>query len=96
MTVKHNRVELSFDHTGSGLVSKDGLPLKHFAIAGKDDKFIWANAEIRGMKVIVWNENIKEPVAVRYAWADNPYGANLFNSDGLPASPFRTDEESKK
>jgi sialate O-acetylesterase len=96
MTVKHGKVELSFDHTGSGLVSKNGLPLKHFAIAGKDGRFIWANAEIRGNEVIVWNDKIKEPVAVRYAWADNPEGANLFNADGLPALPFRTDGESKK
>lgn len=65
--------------------------LKHFAIAGADRKFVWANAEIQNDTVIVWNDQITDPVAVRYAWADNPAGANLYNRDGLPASPFRTD-----
>ena len=56
-----------------------------------DKKFLWAKAKITGNKVIVWHDDIAEPVAVRYAWADNPEGANLYNREGLPASPFRTD-----
>ncbi len=72
---------------------KNGNSLKEFAITGKNKKFVWAQAEIKGDKVIVWNKNIKKPVAVRYAWADNPENANLFNKDGLPASPFRTDKK---
>lgn len=59
-------------------------------IAGADKKFVWANAKIEGNHVIVWNDDVKSPVAVRYAWADNPEGANLYNKDGLPASSFRT------
>jgi len=66
--------------------------LKYFAIAGADKKFVWAKAKIQGNKVIVRNDDIANPVAVRYAWADNPEGANLYNKEGLPASPFRTDE----
>lgn len=90
MKVKGHRVTLSFEEVGSGLVAKDG-PLKQFAIAGKDKKFVWAQAEIKGNKVVVWSEEVDKPVAVRYAWADNPEGANLYNEEGLPASPFRTD-----
>jgi sialate O-acetylesterase len=63
-----------------------------FAIAGPDKKFVWAKAKIEDDKVIVWNDDIPNPVAVRYAWADNPEGANLYNKEGLPASPFRTDQ----
>lgn len=83
---------ISFKNIGSGLVVKGGGDLKYFAIAGADKKFVWANAKIEGDHVIVWNDNIKTPVAVRYAWADNPEGANLYNKDGLPASSFRTDQ----
>jgi sialate O-acetylesterase len=60
--------------------------------AGPDKKFVWADAKIKGKKIIVWNDSITNPVAVRYAWADNPDTANLYNKAGLPASPFRTDE----
>ena len=70
---------------------KYGYP-KAFAIAGVDQKFYWAKAEIKGDKVIVWSEKVANPVAVRYAWADNPGDANLYNKEGLPASPFRTDK----
>lgn len=83
-----NKLVLSFTHTGSGLVAKDGQGLQHFAIAGKDGKFKEAKAEIRGNQVVVWHDAIEQPVAVRYAWADNPQGANLYNKEGLPASPF--------
>ncbi|MGK9476045.1 sialate O-acetylesterase [Melioribacter sp. OK-6-Me] len=91
MEIDSNKIIISFSHTGSGLVCK-GDELKHFAIAGTDKKFVWAKAAIKGDKVIVWSDEIKNPVAVRYAWADNPEGANLYNSEGLPACPFRTDE----
>jgi sialate O-acetylesterase len=91
MKVKGNKIELSFSNCGSGLTANNGKELKHFAIAGADKKFNWAKAEINKNKVIVWNENIPYPVAVRYAWADNPEGANLYNKEGLPASPFTTE-----
>lgn len=83
-----NKLIISFTNTGSGLLAKDGAPLKHFAIAGKDKNFVWAKAQIKGYKIIVWSDTINEPVAVRYAWADNPEGANLFNKAHLPAVPF--------
>lgn len=85
---KGNKLVLRFTNIGGGLVSKDGGALKHFAIAGSDRKFVWANAQIKGNKVIVWSDVIRDPVVVRYAWADNPEGANLYNKAGLPASPF--------
>lgn len=92
MEIKGNKVILSFKNYGSGLQAKGGDDLKHFAIAGADKKFVWANAQIKGNKVVVWSEKVAKPVAVRYAWADNPEGANLYNKEGLPASPFTTDE----
>ncbi len=91
-----NKIILSFRHTGSGLMPKAGEPLKYFSIAGKDSRFVWANARITGNKIIVWSDQISKPVYVRYAWADNPEGANLYNKDGLPASPFRTDTHSQR
>lgn len=91
MKIKNNRIILTFDHTGSGLTTGDGKALKEFAIAGVDRNFVWARARIRGNRVIVWSNEVKNPVAVRYAWADNPENANLINQEGLPASPFRTD-----
>jgi len=74
------------------LASNDGEELSEFAIAGADKKFFWAKAKIEGDRIIVWNEEIKDPVYVRYAWADNPVNPNLYNKEGLPASPFRTDQ----
>ncbi|MDF1559675.1 MAG: sialate O-acetylesterase [Bacteroidales bacterium] len=91
MTIKRRRIILSFDNTGYGLMVKGDGKLQQFAIAGADMDFIWAKAKIRGDKVIVKGRKIRHPVAVRYAWADNPEGANLFNLEGLPAAPFRTD-----
>ena len=88
--IEDGRVRLHFDHIGEGLVAKDG-PLKQFAIAGDDRKFVWADAEIDSGMVIVHSSAVPRPAYVRYAWADNPAGANLFNSAGLPAAPFRTD-----
>jgi len=92
MSVRGNSVELTFTNCGSGLVSKDGKALRQFAVAGADKRYIWANAKIEGNKVTVWNDKILKPVAVRYAWANNPEGANLYNGEGLPASPFGTNE----
>jgi sialate O-acetylesterase len=89
--VKGDTAVISFDNVGSGLCVKGGDSLRHFAIAGSDREFVRARAIIRDNKVIVWNDTVSNPVAVRYAWADNPGGANLFNREGLPASPFRTD-----
>jgi sialate O-acetylesterase len=91
-TIDGNKIIVSFSNTGSGLISIDGEPLSQFAIAGADKKFVWANARIEGNKVIVWNDAITQPAFVRYAWADNPEDANLFNKEKLPASPFRTDK----
>lgn len=85
-----NKIIIRFDHTGSGLVTNDGEDPAEFAIAGADKKFVWAKAKIEGNTIIVWNEEIKDPVYVRYAWADNPVNPNLYNKEGLPASPFRT------
>ncbi len=84
---------VSFTHKGSGLMVKDRYGyLKGFALAGPDKKFHWAKAEISDGKVIVSSDEVKNPSAVRYAWADNPDDANLYNEEGLPASPFRSDD----
>ena len=92
MNIDGNKIILTFTNIGSGLIAKGGGELKYFAIAGADKHFVWAKAKIENNKVVVWNDEIANPVAVRYAWANNPEGANLFNKEGLPASPFRTDE----
>jgi sialate O-acetylesterase len=90
MEVEGSKAILHFEHVGGGLVAGGGGPLKGFAIAGQDKKFVWAEAKIEGDKVVVSSDKIAEPVAVRYGWADNPV-CNLYNKAGLPASPFRTD-----
>ena len=95
MKVEGNKIILSFTNTGSGLTARDDQKLGGFAIAGPDKHFIWADAKIEKDKVVVWNKKIENPVAVRYAWADNPEKANLYNKEGLPASPFRTDDFNK-
>ena len=81
---------IEFDYIGSGLATKGGGDLNYFAIAGADRKFVWAEARIQNNHVVVWSSEIKNPVYVRYAWADNPEGANFYNIEGLPASPFET------
>jgi sialate O-acetylesterase len=86
-----NKITLSFDNIGSGLIAERG-ELKQFAVADQGKHFVWAKAAIEKDKVVVWSERVSQPVAVRYAWADNPEGANLYNREGLPASPFRTDD----
>jgi sialate O-acetylesterase len=90
--VDGNKIEVTFKNIGSGLVAEDGDELSQFAIAGADKKFVWAKAVIKGDKVLIWNDRIPVPLYVRYAWADNPEGANLYNKEGLPASPFQTEK----
>lgn len=91
MKVEGDKIILTFTEIGRGLICKEGKTLRHFAIAGEDQKFVWADAVIRGNKVIVSSKIVKNPVAVRYAWSNNPEDANLCNKEGLLASPFRTD-----
>lgn len=91
--VKEGAIRVTFDQSGAGLKSRDGGALKRFEIAGADKVWKWAEAKIDGAdSVLVSSAEVKVPVAVRYAWAANPEGANLINSDGLPASLFRTDD----
>jgi sialate O-acetylesterase len=85
-----NKATVSFDAIGSGLMVKDGSELVGFALAGSDRKFFWAKGEIQGNTVILTSKEVNQPIAVRYAWANNPIG-NLYNKEGLPAFPFRSD-----
>lgn len=89
--VEEARVVLKFDHLAGGLVVRGSDPLKGFAIAGEDKKWHWASAAIAGETVVVSHPSITKPLAVRYAWGDNP-ACNLFNAAGLPTAPFRTDD----
>ncbi|MFA6135005.1 MAG: sialate O-acetylesterase [Phycisphaerae bacterium] len=91
MDRQDGRIVLHFDHVDGGLVAKDSEELKGFAIAGADQKFVWADAKIDGDTVVVSSEKVSDPVAVRYAWANNPV-CNLYNKALLPACPFRTDD----
>jgi sialate O-acetylesterase len=102
LKIEGDKARLTFDHTGSGLmigkkegrdpaIENKGEKLNRFALAGADQKWFWADAVIDKTTVIVSSPDVKEPVAVRYAFEMNPDGANLYNRDGLPASPFRTD-----
>ena len=97
------KVVVEFDHADSGLFigTKEGLKdpvpsadvgLPWISIAGADKKFQWAEVSIDGPHLVVWNKEVPEPVAVRYGFTQNPEGAKLYNKDGLPASPFRTDD----
>lgn len=89
MKADANNALVSFTHTGSGLMAKDG-DLKGFTIAGADGKFVPAKAEIAGDKVSVSAEGVAVPTAVRYGWVNTP-DVNLYNKEGIPASPFRSD-----
>jgi sialate O-acetylesterase len=89
MKAEHGKIYLTFTH-GEGLVAKGG-GLKNFAIAGENRNFVPARAVIKDGSIIVETPEVKVPVAVRYGWADDPEGCNLYNVAGLPASPFRTD-----
>ncbi len=90
MEIKGNQVILSFDHAGKGLVLKDINGDTNFIIAGPDQKFVKAKAMVEGKKLIVYNGEVKNPVAVRYAWRNNAE-ATLFNIEGLPSPTFKTD-----
>jgi len=97
MDVEGNKIRLHFDHVGGGLTMQanenapDPSKLVGFQIAGEDEQWVWANASIDGDTVVVTSDAVPAPVAVRYAWAANPI-CNLYNAEGLPASPFRTDD----
>ena len=91
MKTEGGKIILSFGDLGSGLMAKDGGELKTFFVAGADEKFITAVAVIK-VDSVVRAADITAPLAARYAWADNPIGCNLYNKEGLPASPFRTDD----
>lgn len=92
MTVADGKIRLHFTNVAGRLIAKDDQPLMGFAIAGRDCKFVWAKARIVDERRIeVFDEDVPEPVAVRYAWANNPV-CNLYDEAGLPASPFRTDD----
>ena len=103
MKCQGKTISLAFDHVGGGLIvgKKEGLAptkevpggaLKHFAIAGADKKWAWADAKIVGDTVVLSSDEVPAPVAVRYAYSMNPEGCNLYNKEGLPAVPFRTDK----
>ncbi|MDI1314926.1 hypothetical protein [Prosthecobacter sp.] len=90
-SVQGDKVMLTFKHTGKGLAFKNGDKLQGFMIAGADKKFFWADARVDWASVFVSSKDVPNPVAVRYAWSSAFPWANLFNQDGLPAQPFRTD-----
>jgi sialate O-acetylesterase len=89
MEVKDGKARLQFDYTSGGLVAQNG-DLREFTIAGPDSVFRPAQARIEGSSVVVWSEQVKQPVAVRFGWSKSPM-PNLYNAAVLPASPFRTD-----
>ncbi len=90
VVIEGDKATLGFDHVGRGLEARGGA-VKGFAIAGADQKFVWADAKIQGDKIVVSSPKVSQPAAVRYGWADFPV-VNLWNKNGLPASPFRTDD----
>jgi sialate O-acetylesterase len=90
MQLNGSRVRLKFANARSGLIVKGDAKIKGFAIAGADGKFVWANAQLAGNEIIVFSDAVLKPVAVRYNWGNTPAG-NVYNREGLPAVPFRTD-----
>lgn len=88
--IEGNKIVVRFRHIGTGLTDEGGGPLKWFEIAGKDGKYVFAKAKISGSKVIIWSSKVQQPDEARYAWATDAMGANLYNKEGLPASPFKT------
>ncbi|MCB1086564.1 MAG: sialate O-acetylesterase [Verrucomicrobiae bacterium] len=91
ISIDGGKAILKFQSVGGGLVSTDNQPLRHFTIAGSDTVFVAAQAEIFGDTIVVSSPEISAPRAVRYAWSNDPENVNFANRDGLPASPFRTD-----
>ena len=103
MTVSDNKIELSFDHVGGGLMTgkKEGMKpvvetkdqeLGEFAIQSGDNTWHWASAKIEGDKVVVWADGVDDPKNVRFAYQSNPTKFNFYNKAGLPASPFTTEK----
>jgi sialate O-acetylesterase len=92
MQVESDTIRLVFNPNGTKLTTKKGESLHGFEIAGADKVFKEASAKISGETVLLWNTEVKNPIAVRYAWENDPKGCNLYNAEGLPASPFRTDD----
>lgn len=90
MEASKNTLRVTFSHA-DGLTTRDGAAPNGFAIAGDDGTFVWAKAKIDGNSIVVWHDDIRNPVAVRYAWQNNPVRANVINAAGLPAGPFKTD-----
>lgn len=91
-TTEGNKMLISFTHANKGFMVKDNYGyLKGFEIAGPDKRFYYAKAEIKNNQVVVYSDSVSAPVAVRYGWADDMPEANLYNKEGFPASPFRTD-----
>jgi len=90
--VQGDKMIITFSNTGSGLIARNNSVLHDFEIAGADKKFVWAKATIEGETVILSSDKVSAPLYARYAWADNPERANLYNKEGLPASPFETVE----
>jgi sialate O-acetylesterase len=84
-------MRILFDQAGGGLALRDGDRVRTLVIAGPDGVFQPAQSTIEGGSLLVWHPDITAPKAVRYAWAENPAGANLINTAGFPAGPFRTD-----
>ncbi len=92
MAVEGNKVLVTFDCFGSSLRPFDVEEVRGFAVCGSDKVWHWAKGVLRGPdKVEVFSEQVQQPIAARYAWADNPV-CNLFSKEGLPATPFRTDD----
>jgi sialate O-acetylesterase len=95
MRIEGAAVRLTFSYRGTGLCVGDASDmLRGFAIAGTDGRFVWAQARLDGLDVIVWSDTVLHPVTVRYDWANTPNG-NLYNREGLPAVPFRTDTDTR-
>jgi sialate O-acetylesterase len=90
--VADGKVVISFTHVGKGLAFRGGEKLQGFAVAGADKKFVWADAAIEGNAVVLSCAAVRAPQFISYAWAGEHAWANLFNKDGLPALPFRTDD----
>jgi len=94
MKTEGNKIVLNFSNTGTGLSTREKNKYGYvygFSIAGEDKKFVWGRAFISGNSVVVFSDKVANPVAARYGWEINPTEINIVNSDGLLASPFRTD-----
>jgi len=90
MNVEGNKIRIKFENVTGDLITNDQTAPKSFAICGADRQFDWANSKIEGNEVVIWNDQIANPLAVRYSWADNP-NCNLYNTEGMPVAPFSTE-----